>query len=299
MSHFTQRAEAPGMVSLMSLLSLILMMLSLSSSTVHSFSIHGMSSATSAASVSARQYQRCSTTTATTMTTTVTRLQQSINSEVTSSFSFIETELRGAAMRLHTTMQAPKEGKVVVENTPPTEKYIPTLADYLQFLVDSLHVYQAFEHILQQSPALRPFQATPLDRVQPLEQDIDYLCSTFDLPRPTVGTAGTWYADHLHSIATCTPQFMCHYYNFYFAHTAGGRMIGKQMASLLLDKKTLEFYKWNGDLNDIKNKIKADIEIMAAAWNEGERKQCVDATAMAFRGGGGINSYLNGGKRGH
>lgn len=202
-------------------------------------------------------------------------------------------------MRLHTTMQAPKEGKVVVENTPPTEKYIPTLADYLQFLVDSLHVYQAFEHILQQSPALRPFQATPLDRVQPLEQDIDFLCSTFDLLRPTVGTAGTWYADHLHSIATCTPQFMCHYYNFYFAHTAGGRMIGKQMASLLLDKKTLEFYKWNGDLNDIKNKIKADIEIMAAAWNEEERKQCVDATAMAFRGGGGINSYLNGGKRGH
>ena len=76
-------------------------------------------------------------------------------------------------------------------------------------------------------------------------------------------------------------------------------MIGKQMASLLLDKKTLEFYKWDGDLNDIKNKIKADIEIMAAAWNEEERKQCVDATAMAFRGGGGINSHLNGGKRGH
>ena len=162
MSHFTQRVEAPGMVSLMSLLSLILMMLSLSSSTVHSFSIHGMSSATTAGAA-ARQYQQCSTATATTMTTTVTRLQQSINSEVTSSFSFIETELRGAAMRLHTTMQAPKEGKVVVENTPPTEKYIPTLADYLQFLVDSLHVYQAFEHILQQSPALRPFQGCCLE----------------------------------------------------------------------------------------------------------------------------------------
>jgi heme oxygenase len=36
---------------------------------------------------------------------------------------------------------------------------------------------------------------------------------------------------------------MCHYYNFYFAHTAGGRMIGKQMSALLLDKKTLDFYK--------------------------------------------------------
>ena len=39
------------------------------------------------------------------------------------------------------------------------------------------------------------------------------------------------------------PEFMCHYYNYYFAHTAGGRMIGKQMSALLLNKKTLEFYK--------------------------------------------------------
>jgi hypothetical protein len=25
------------------------------------------------------------------------------------------------------------------------------------------------------------------------------------------------------------PAFICHYYNFYFAHTAGGRMIGKKV----------------------------------------------------------------------
>ena len=39
------------------------------------------------------------------------------------------------------------------------------------------------------------------------------------------------------------PEFMCHYYNYYFAHLAGGRMIGKQMSKLLLDGETLEFYK--------------------------------------------------------
>ncbi len=25
------------------------------------------------------------------------------------------------------------------------------------------------------------------------------------------------------------PAFICHYYNFYFAHTAGGRMIGNKV----------------------------------------------------------------------
>ena len=39
------------------------------------------------------------------------------------------------------------------------------------------------------------------------------------------------------------PKFICHYYNYYFAHLAGGRMIGKQMSKLLLDGETLEFYK--------------------------------------------------------
>ena len=31
--------------------------------------------------------------------------------------------------------------------------------------------------------------------------------------------------------ATSPPAFMCHYYNHYFAHTAGGRMIGKAVSN--------------------------------------------------------------------
>jgi hypothetical protein len=34
-----------------------------------------------------------------------------------------------------------------------------------------------------------------------------------------------------------------HHNSIILFHTAGGRMIGKKMASLLLEKKTLEFYK--------------------------------------------------------
>jgi heme oxygenase len=218
-------------------------------------------------------------------------------------------------MRLHTTRQSPKEGQQQVDAASVQEPYIPTHADYLQFLVDSQHVYQALEDVVHDtsrdndnddasssspssSSPLAPFRNTLLERVGPLEIDIRYVCGEYGLSRPLPTQSATWYATHLRSIPSI-PEFMCHYYNFYFAHTAGGRMIGKQMAALLLDKKTLEFYKWDGDLNVIKAEVKANIELLAATWTDEQKQECVDATAMAFRGGGGINSALNGGKAGH
>lgn len=66
------------------------------------------------------------------------------------------------------------------------------------------------------------------------------------------------------------------------------------MSALLLDKKTLEFYKWEGDLNAIKAAVKADIEAMAASWSAEERAECVAATPDTFRLAGAINKYLSG-----
>ena len=66
------------------------------------------------------------------------------------------------------------------------------------------------------------------------------------------------------------------------------------MSALLLDKKTLEFYKWEGDLNELKARVKGYIEDMAAAWSSDERQACVDATPDTFRYAGAINMYLAG-----
>jgi hypothetical protein len=153
---------------------------------------------------------------------------------------FIATELRGAAMKLHTTQQAPKEGEVVVKE--PKEKYVPSRNDYLAFLVDSKYVYEALEDIVNGKEELSQFRNTGLERTKALEQDIEFMVSEYGLTRPEVGEFGKAYATELRAIESI-PEFMCHYYNFYFAHTAGGRMIGKQMSALLLDKQTLEFYK--------------------------------------------------------
>jgi len=218
---------------------------------------------------------------------------------------FIDKELRGAAMKLHTKMQSPKEGKV--EDKPkPAEPYVTTHLDYLKFLVDSQHVYQAFEEIVEReelSPELSPFVDTGLERAERLEQDIQFIASEYDVERPEVGSIGESYAKHIREIASKgkeeIPEFMCHYYNYYFAHTAGGRMIGKRMASMLLEKKTLEFYKWDGNLNQVKGTVKESIEKMAAEWSREEKDMCINATMDAFRGGGGINAYLSGGRMGH
>lgn len=155
---------------------------------------------------------------------------------------FIETELRGMAMKLHTRSQAPKEGEAAEKKMKP---YTPTRDDYLKFLVDSQHIYQAFEDIVNDCEDLAVFRDTGLERVKALETDIDFMTKEYGLTRPEVGSPGLKYAASMREFGSkkAIPELMCHYYNYYFAHTAGGRMIGKQMSSLLLDKKTLEFYK--------------------------------------------------------
>lgn len=210
---------------------------------------------------------------------------------------FIDVELRGAAMKLHTRSQS-GEGEA---QEPKREPHVTTMDDYLRFLVDSQHVYRVFEDIIltsELSSGLSAFADTGLERTTPLETDIQFIVGEHDTTRPSVGQVGVEYAEELQIIAAkgkeAIPEFMCHYYNHYFAHTAGGRMIGKHMSTLLLDKKTLEFYKWDGNINKIKADVKSSIEEMAASWSREEKDLCVEATAGAFKGGGMLNAYLGG-----
>jgi hypothetical protein len=155
--------------------------------------------------------------------------------------NFIGTELRKAAMKLHNFKQSPKEGGV---KAPKEDNYVPTVTDYLSFLVNSQHVYEALEEIVNSKPELACFRNTGMERTVPLETDIVFMMKEYGLARPEPGMGGKGYAQKLRDMAAVSiPEFMCHFYNFSFAHTAGGRVIGKQMSALLLDNKTLEFYK--------------------------------------------------------
>jgi hypothetical protein len=53
--------------------------------------------------------------------------------------------------------------------------------------------------------------------------------------------------------------------------------------------------QWGEDVNDLKARVKDDIEELAKTWSREERDECINATPATFRGGGAINGYLYGG----
>ena len=199
-------------------------------------------------STSAQSSRQCPTLLYMSSTESKSTTTTSVSSEQTdanNNFPPILEELRNIAMKLHTREQSPKEGKAE-SPAKPVVPYVPTHADYLQFLVDSNAVYQVLEQIVNTNDKLAVFHNTGIERTQQLERDIEYMCTKYDLQRPNVGNAGSMYVEELQNMVQSDddiPEFMCHYYNYYFAHLAGGRMIGKQMSKLLLNGETLEFYK--------------------------------------------------------
>jgi heme oxygenase len=90
--------------------------------------------------------------------------------------------------------------------------------------------------------------------------------------------------------------FVCHFYNFYFAHTAGGIMIGKMMANKLLGGHTLHFYQWPaGDIKEtLLPGLRGKIDAMAAGWTREQKDACLAETAESFRGGGSLLTHIRG-----
>lgn len=62
-----------------------------------------------------------------------------------------------------------------------------------------------------------------------MAKDLDWFRSQgHAIPEPS--SPGASYAKYLEELSEADPQaFICHFYNIYFAHSAGGRMIGKKV----------------------------------------------------------------------
>ena len=178
---------------------------------------------------------------------------------------FVE-EMRFVAMKLHTREQAPKEGEKKPEPKPeqqPMQKWEPTKEKYLKFLVESKAMYEAMEEIVASgaSPQYAAFVNTGLERTSGLAKDIAWFEETHSMIAPAADGPGAEYASFLKELAARSPpEFICHFYNVYFAHSAGGRMIGRKVSEMILDGKELAFYKWGGrgletSLADVKEKL--------------------------------------------
>ena len=138
------------------------------------------------------------------------------------------------------------------------------------------------------------FSSTGLERSQSIQDSLEWIKSFDDsVVIPECGSAGLDYAEYLKELVDeSLPKFMCHYYNHYFAHTAGGRMIGKKIGNSLFDGEVLDFYKWEGDVKEYLEKTREKIDGMAKGWSEEEKQLCKEETSSTFRYGGSLMTYL-------
>jgi len=217
----------------------------------------------------------------------------SVDAAATKTPSFVQTEMRGAAMKLHTRDQAPKEGQQPAQK--PVSTWQPGRAEYLQFLVDSKAVYSCLDAIVASTPALATLSNSGLERTEALDKDIAWFAEE-GIETPPVATPGLSYVEMLEKMAEegKAEPFVCHFYNHYFAHTAGGLMIGKRMADMLLDGRTLEFYKWDaGDPKaELLPALRAKIDALADTWTREQKDACLAETAGSFRYSGSLLSHL-------
>jgi heme oxygenase len=200
-------------------------------------------------------------------------------------------EMRFVAMKLHTKEQS-REGEKEIKE--PQErgigKWEPSVEGYLKFLVDSKLVYDTIEDIVKIAsiPSYAEFRNTELERSESLGKDLEWFKEQgYEIPEPS--TPGATYALYLKELSENDPQaFICHFYNVYFAHTAGGRMIGKKVAAKLLDKKELEFYKWDGDLSQLLQNVREKLNKVAESWTREEKDHCLEETEKSFKYSGDL-----------
>ncbi|KAL6974219.1 Heme oxygenase 1 [Sarracenia purpurea var. burkii] len=200
---------------------------------------------------------------------------------------FVE-EMRFVAMRMHSRDQA-KEGEKETEG-PPVAKWEPTIDGYLRFLVDSKVVYDTLERIVEKAPfpEYAEFRSTGLERSESLAKDLEWFKEQgHTIPEPS--SPGLIYSDYLDDLSAKESQpFLCHFYNVYFAHTAGGRIIGKKVGEKILNKQELEFYKWDGDLSQLLQNVRDKLNRVAESWTRVEKNRCLEETEKSFKFSGDI-----------
>ncbi|XP_040998136.1 probable inactive heme oxygenase 2, chloroplastic [Juglans microcarpa x Juglans regia] len=106
----------------------------------------------------------------------------------------------------------------------------PTLDGYLKYLVDSKLVFDTMERIVDESSdvAYAYFRKTGLERSEGLAKDLEWIRQQgFVILEPSNPRVSQ--AKYLNELAVkSAPLFLCHFYNIYFSHIAGGQVIARQ-----------------------------------------------------------------------
>ncbi|KAM4129544.1 hypothetical protein ACJW30_01G031800 [Castanea mollissima] len=161
----------------------------------------------------------------------------------------------------------------------------PSMEGFLNYLVDSKLVFNTVERIVDESShvAYAYFRKTGLERSEALEKDLEWLRQQgFVIPEPS--GPGISYAKYLGELSEkSAPLFMCHFYNIYFSHIAGGQVIARQVSEKLLEGRELEFYRWEGDVAELIKDVRKKLNMLGEHWCRDEKNRCLKEATKAFR----------------
>ncbi|KAL0017343.1 hypothetical protein SO802_004412 [Lithocarpus litseifolius] len=161
----------------------------------------------------------------------------------------------------------------------------PSMEGFLNYLVDSKLVFNTVERIVDESShvAYAYFRKTGLERSEALEKDLEWLGQQgFVIPEPS--GPGISYAKYLGELSEkSAPLFMCHFYNIYFSHIAGGQVIARQVSEKLLEGRELEFFRWEGDVAELIKDVREKLNMLGEHWCRDEKNRCLKEATKAFR----------------
>lgn len=161
----------------------------------------------------------------------------------------------------------------------------PTIEGFVKYLVDSKLVFEALERVVEDSNdvSYAYFRKTGLERSESLARDLEWF-SQQDIVIPEPSNPGISYATYLKELGEKSPLlFLSHFYNVYFSHIAGGQVIAKQVAEKLLEGRELEFYKWEGEAEELLKEVRQKLNRLSEYWSRDDKNKCLREATKAFR----------------
>ncbi|KAL8487866.1 hypothetical protein ACS0TY_024246 [Phlomoides rotata] len=191
----------------------------------------------------------------------------------------ITEEMRFVAMKLRNSKSgAADKGEI-------EETWQPSMEGFLKYLVDSKLVFSTIERIVDESTDVSYvyFRKTGLERSNCISRDLEWLSGQGNvIPQPS--NPGIMYVRYLEELAENSPPlFLCHFYNIYFSHIAGGQVIARKVSKMLLGGRELEMYKWEGDAEELLRGVREKLNALGEHWSRDEKNRCLRESTKAFR----------------
>ncbi len=193
----------------------------------------------------------------------------------------LSVRLRDETKAAHTRAERSGIMRALLTGTLPREGYARLQANLH-------HVYVALEEMLRvhaDHPAVAPIHDPRLERVRPLERDLEIMTGPGWRVELPITEAARQYADRIREAAALDPALLvAHSYTRYLGDLSGGQILHRFAAKLLPAEQqgAMAFYEFPGihDPDTYKQRYRAALDALAV--DEGEADRIVAEALRAF-----------------